>query len=72
VRYKSLSRNAHEGGWFLASRWNLGEKRGFDAGKKIIGRKRHAMVDMDGRALVLHVHPASVQEAVVPGAGRSA
>jgi hypothetical protein len=26
------------------------------------GRKRHALVDTDGRALVLKVHPASVQD----------
>jgi len=26
------------------------------------GRKRHAMVDTDGRPLVLQVHPASVQD----------
>jgi transposase len=35
---------------------------GYDAGKKIKGRKRHAMVDTDGRALVIHVHPADVQD----------
>ena len=28
-------------------------QRGFDAGKKVKGRKRHALVDTDGRALVL-------------------
>ena len=39
-----------------------GGPRGFDAGKKVKGRKRHAMVDTDGRALVLHVHPASLQD----------
>ena len=37
-----------------------GEPRGYDAGKKVMGRKRQAMVDTDGRALVLHAHPASV------------
>jgi putative transposase len=36
--------------------------RGYDAGKKIKGRKRHAMVDTDGRALTLLVHPASIQD----------
>ncbi len=36
--------------------------RGYDAGKKVLGRKRHAMVDTDGRPLVLQVHPASVQD----------
>ena len=35
---------------------------GYDAGKKIKGRKRHAMVDTDGRALTLQIHPASVQD----------
>ena len=39
-----------------------GGPRGYDAGKKIKGRKRHAMVDTDGRALVLQVHPASIQD----------
>ena len=35
---------------------------GYDAGKKIKGRKRHALVDTDGRALVLEPHSASVQD----------
>src|SRR5580700_3973750 len=39
-----------------------GGPRGFDAGKKVKGRKRHALVDTDGRALTLQVHPASVQD----------
>ena len=39
-----------------------GGPRGYDAGKKIKGRKRHAMVDTDGRALTLQVHPAHVQD----------
>ncbi len=29
---------------------------------QVLGRKRHALVDTDGRALKLHVHPASVQD----------
>ena len=36
--------------------------RGYDAGKKIMGRKRHAMVDTDGRALELLVHGADLQD----------
>ena len=36
--------------------------RGYDAGKKIKGRKRHALVDTDGRGLVLEAHPASIQD----------
>jgi transposase len=35
---------------------------GYDAGKKLKGRKRHARVDTDGRALTLQVHPASVPD----------
>ncbi|MBV9510934.1 MAG: IS5 family transposase [Caulobacteraceae bacterium] len=39
-----------------------GGPRGYDAGKKIKGRKRHAMVDADGRALVIQARPADVQD----------
>jgi putative transposase len=39
-----------------------GGPRGFDAAKKIKGRKRHALVDTDGRALELQVQAASVQD----------
>ena len=39
-----------------------GGPRGYDAGKKIKGRKRHALVDTDGRGLQLQVHPAFVQD----------
>jgi putative transposase len=39
-----------------------GGPRGYDAGKKVNGRKRHAMVDTDGRGVMLQVHPASIQD----------
>ena len=39
-----------------------GGVRGSDAGKKIKGRKRHAMIDTDGRALKLHVHAADIRD----------
>src|SRR5262245_33174834 len=39
-----------------------GGPRGYDADKKINGRKRHALVDTDGRGLVLEPHPASIQD----------
>ena len=39
-----------------------GGPRGYDAGKKIKGRKRHALVDTDGRGLVIDPHPASIQD----------
>ncbi len=34
-----------------------GGPRGFDAGKKVKGRKQHAMVDTEGRTLKMLVHP---------------
>ena len=34
-----------------------GGPRGYDAGKKINGRKRHALVDTDGRGLMIEPHP---------------
>ena len=39
-----------------------GGPRGFDAGKKIKGRKRHALVDTDGRALLIEPHRADIQD----------
>jgi putative transposase len=39
-----------------------GGVRGYDAGKKIKGRKRHALVDTDGRALKLQAHAADIQD----------
>jgi transposase len=39
-----------------------GGPRGYDAGKKVNGRKRHALVDTDGRALLLEPHPADIQD----------
>ncbi len=38
-----------------------GGPRGYDAGKKVKGRKRQVLVDMDGRALVLEATLASRQ-----------
>ena len=39
-----------------------GGPRGYDAGKKVNGRKRQALVETDGRGLVIEPHPASVQD----------
>lgn len=39
-----------------------GGPRGYDAGKKVKGRKRHALVDTDGRALLIEPHTADVQD----------
>ena len=39
-----------------------GEERGYDAGKKIFGRKRHLLVDTLGPVLVAVVHAANIQD----------
>ena len=39
-----------------------GEQRGYDAGKKITGRKRHLAVDTLGLVLAVVVHAASLQD----------
>ncbi len=39
-----------------------GGERGYDAGKKIKGRKRHAVVDTLGLLWLLVVHPAHIQD----------
>jgi putative transposase len=39
-----------------------GGPRGYDAGKKVKGRRRQVMVDTDGRGLVLEPQPAHVQD----------
>jgi hypothetical protein len=39
-----------------------GSPSGFDAAKKVKGRKRNALVDIDGRALVLQVGSAAIQD----------
>jgi putative transposase len=39
-----------------------GGPRGYDGGKKIKGRKRHALVDTDGRGLVIEPHRADIQD----------
>lgn len=39
-----------------------GGPRGFDAGKKIKGRKRHIITDTQGHLVGLRVHPADIQD----------
>jgi transposase len=39
-----------------------GGPRGYDAGKRIHGRKRHIVTDTNGLLLVAHVHPANIQD----------
>lgn len=40
----------------------VGGPRGYDAGKKVCGRKRHIAVDILGLVLAVVVHPADVQD----------
>ncbi|HUX09865.1 MAG TPA: transposase, partial [Terriglobia bacterium] len=39
-----------------------GGVRGYDAGKKVVGRKRPLLVDTLGLILLVKVHPANVQD----------
>jgi putative transposase len=38
------------------------EKRGFDAAKKVVGRKRHIAVDTDGRLLMVNLTTADISD----------
>lgn len=38
------------------------KKRGYDAGKKIVGRKRHIAVDTDGRLLMVNLTTADIAD----------
>lgn len=38
------------------------ETRGYDAGKKIVGRKRHIAVDTDGRLLMVNLTTADISD----------
>ncbi len=40
----------------------VGGERGYDAGKKVTGRKRHILVDTMGNLLHAVAHPASIQD----------
>lgn len=39
-----------------------GAQRGYDAAKKTVGRKRHVVVDTDGRLLMVNLTPADVSD----------
>src|SRR5215208_5920510 len=41
-----------------------GPERGFNAGKKAFGRKRHILVDASGLILLAHIHAASLHDMV--------
>ena len=56
-------RRAERGGHRQPERENhgVGGDRGYDAGKKVNGRKRHVIVDTHGLTLEAATHPADVQ-----------
>ena len=39
-----------------------GGERGYDGAKKLVGRKRHILVDTEGLLLAVNVHPANVMD----------
>ena len=39
-----------------------GAKRGYDAAKRTVGRKRHVAVDTDGRLLMINLTPADISD----------
>lgn len=40
----------------------MAAKRGYDAGKKVVGRKRHIAVDTDGRLLMVNLTTADISD----------
>lgn len=40
----------------------VGGPKGYDAGKKVSGRKRHILVDVEGRIIGSTVHEADIQD----------
>jgi putative transposase len=40
----------------------VGGVRGYDGNKKLVGRKRHILVDTEGLVHAVNVHPASIMD----------
>ena len=62
---RSLGRNPTPSGAVTGSqsvRTTEKGARGYDAGKRVMGRKRHIVVDTQGLLLAVAVHPADVQD----------
>jgi transposase len=76
ARDQDAARAGAQGGWTKRCtyggdyRFAIGQdgakrgRRGYDAGKKIKGRKRHIAVDTQGNLLVAVVHSAGIQDRV--------
>jgi putative transposase len=41
---------------------SVGGERGYDGAKKLVGRKRHVLVDTEGFIVALNVHPADIMD----------
>lgn len=41
---------------------SVGGERGYDGAKKLVGRKRHILVDTEGLLLAVNVHPANIMD----------
>jgi putative transposase len=41
---------------------SAGGARGYDGAKKLVGRKRHVLVDTEGLLIALNVHPADIMD----------
>ena len=54
--------NVHPGQPIGQDGRSKGGSKGYDAGKKIRGRKRHILTDTDGRLLTVKVHSAGIQD----------
>ena len=67
---RSLGRNKSPGAAIIDSQTTktpeVGGQRGYDAGKKINGRKRHIVVDTLGLVLAIVVHRADIQDTTEP------
>ena len=61
-RASALALGGHPGQPVRQDGGSKGGARGYDAGKKIWGRKRHILTDTDGRLLAVHVHGADIQD----------
>jgi len=64
-RPRAAGREASPGGGVIDSpsvKAPAAKARGYDAGKKVVGRKRHIVVDTDGRLLMVSLTPADISD----------
>ncbi|GFY65466.1 IS5 family transposase [Trichonephila inaurata madagascariensis] len=61
-RYKEKRVKHQDAFWPVSENYSKRGSRGYDAGKKIKGRKRHIIVDTVGLVIAAEVHSASIQD----------